>query len=78
MKNKVIKLIRILGFGINELIITIPLSIATFNSIEWDNVDDNVYLHVFEGNNYDMVISFDLLSEEDQLEVYKILSVIYN
>ena len=76
MKNKVINLIKILGFGINELLITIPLSIATFNSIEWDHVDDNVYLHIFEDDNYDLVVNFDELSEEDQLEVYKILSVI--
>lgn len=78
MKNKVINLIKILGFGINELVITIPLSIATFNSIEWDYVDDNVYLHIFEDDNYDLVINFDELSEEDQLKVYQILSVIYN
>lgn len=78
MKNKVINLIRILGFGINELVITIPLSIATFDSIEWDDVDDSVYLHIFEKDDYDMVVSFDDLSEEDQLKVYQILSVIYN
>jgi len=78
MKNKVINLIRILGFGINELVITIPLSIATFDSIEWDDVDDSVYLHIFEKDNYDMVVSFDDLSEEDQLKVYQILAVIYN
>lgn len=78
MKNKVINLIRILGFGINELLITIPLSVATFDSIEWDDVDDSVYLHIFEKDNYDIVVSFDELSEEDQLKVYQILSVIYN
>ncbi len=78
MKNKVINLIRILGFGINELVIAIPLSIATFDSIEWDDVDDSVYLHIFEKDNYDMVVSFDDLSEEDQLKVYQILAVIYN
>lgn len=78
MKNKVINLIRILGFGINELLITIPLSVATFDSIEWDDVDDSVYLHIFEKDDYDMVVSFDELSEEDQLKVYQILAVIYN
>jgi hypothetical protein len=78
MKNKVINLIRILGFGINELLITIPLSVATFDSIEWDDVDDSVYLHIFEKDDYDMVVSFDDLSEEDQLKVYQILAVIYN
>lgn len=78
MKNKVINLIRILGFGINELLITIPLSVATFDSIEWDDVDDSVYLHIFEKDNYDIVVSFDELSEEDQLKVYQILAVIYN
>lgn len=78
MKNKVINLIRILGFGINELLITIPLSVATFDSIEWDDVDDSVYLHIFEKDDYDIVVSFDDLSEEDQLKVYQILAVIYN
>ena len=78
MRNKVISLIRILGFGINELMITIPLSVATFDSIEWDDVDDSVYLHIFEKDDYDIVISFDDLSEEDQLKVYQILSIVYN
>lgn len=78
MKNKVINLIKILGFGINELVVTIPLSIATFNSIEWDYVDDNVYLHIFKDDNYDLVFNFDELSEEDQLTVYKTLAIIYN
>ena len=78
MKNKVINLIRILGFGINELLITIPLSVATFDSIEWDDVDDSIYLHIFEKDDYDIVVSFDDLSEEDQLKVYQILAVIYN
>lgn len=78
MKNKIINLIRILGFGINELVITIPISVGTFNSIEWDDADDNVYLHIFEKDNYDLVMNFDELSEDDQLKVYQILSIIYN
>jgi hypothetical protein len=78
MRDKVINLIKILGFGINELVIDIKISLGNFNSIEWDDVDDNVYLHIFEKDNYDLVMSFDDLSSDDQLKVYQTLSIIYN
>jgi len=77
MKKKIIELIKILGFGVDELVITISLTIGVFDSIEWDRIDDSVYLHMFK-EDIDMSFDFEDLSEEDQLKVYSILSVIYN
>ena len=77
MKKKIIELIKILGFGVDELVITISLTIGVFDSIEWDRIDDSVYLHMFK-EDIDMSFDFEDLSEEDQLMVYSILSVIYN
>lgn len=78
MKNKVIILIKIIGFGLNEILLSFPLTIADFDSIEWDDETDKVYLHILKDDDYDVVVDFDELTEEDQLQVYKILSVIYN
>lgn len=77
MKKKIIELIKILGFGIDELVITISLTVGAFDSIEWDRIDDSVYLHMFK-EDIDMSFDFEDLSEEDQLKVYSILSIIYN
>jgi hypothetical protein len=78
MRNKVINLIKILGFGVNELIVEIPLSIGNFDTIEWIPEDNTVILHLFEKEDYDIVIDFEDLSEDDQLKVYQVLSIIYN
>lgn len=78
MKNKIINLIKILGIGVNELVITLPLSIGTFDTIEFDPDTNSVFLHLFEKDDYDMVVDFEDLSEDDQLQVYQILSIIYN
>lgn len=77
MKKKVIDLIKILGVGINELIIDISFYDITFNSIEWCEEDDKLLLHLFE-NNLDYFFDFDKLKKEQQEIIYKELSILYN
>ena len=72
LKKKVIKSINKLGNGVQELIIEIPLSFGTCDSIELDS-EDGVYLHIFKEGDLDIVTNFDDISEEDQLKVIKIL-----
>lgn len=80
MKKKVIKLIKILGIGLNELIIDMELSFITFNSIEWVKGENKIYLHILDAyDDLELSFDFDDLSKEDKLEIYSILSAIaYN
>jgi hypothetical protein len=78
MKNKVKDLILILGMGINELVIDINVGETTFNSIEWSPEEDKILMHIFEENDYDYFCDFEDLTSEQQLLVYKSLSIIYN
>jgi len=77
MKNKIIKLIKLLGFGLNELLMDINIPMGEFDSVEWDIDLNKVYLHIFK-DNLDIMVDFDELDEENQLELYKILAIIYN
>ncbi len=78
MKNKVKDLILILGMGINELVIDINVGETTFNSIEWSPEEDKILMHIFEEEDYDYFCDFEELTSEQQLLVYKSLSIIYN
>ncbi len=78
MKNKVKDLILILGMGINELVIDINVGETTFNSIEWSAEEDKILMHIFEEDDYDYFCDFEELTSEQQLLVYKSLSIIYN
>lgn len=80
MKKKVTKLIKILGIGLNELIIDMELSFITFNSIEWVKGENKIYLHILDAyDDLELSFDFDDLSKEDKQEVYNILSAIaYN
>ncbi len=78
MKNKVKDLILILGMGINELVIDINVGETTFNSIEWSPEEDKILMHIFEEDDYDYFCDFEELTSEQQLLVYKSLSIIYN
>jgi len=77
MKKKVKDLIKILGIGLNELVIDINLDEVTFNSIEWDEENNKIILHKFE-DDLDYEFDFEELTDDQQMMVYKILSVIYN
>lgn len=78
MKNKIINLIKLLGFGLNELLMNINLPIGEFDSVEWDIETNKVFLHIFKDDDLDIMLDFDELDEENQLELYKLLSIIYN
>ena len=80
MKKKVANMVRIMGIGLNELVIDFQTSVATFNSIEWIKSENKLYLHIFRDDD-EIQISFDFddLSKDDKLEIYVILSsILYN
>lgn len=73
-------MVRIMGIGLNELVIDFQTSVATFNSIEWIKSENKLYLHIFRDDD-EIQISFDFddLSKDDKLEIYVILSsILYN
>lgn len=78
MKNKIINLIKILGFGLTEIVIDIKLSVGDFHSIEWEKSSNKVYLHIFKSGDLDIMFDFDELEEEDQLKIYQNLAIFYN
>jgi hypothetical protein len=70
IRRKVIKLINDIGLGVSEIIIDLPLSFETFNTIELNN--NSITLHKFM-DDLDYTTDFDYLDDEDKLEVYKLL-----
>lgn len=78
MKEKIIELIKILGIGITELVIDIDLSLGNFNTIEWNRKKNKVYLHIFLEDDIDISVDFEELPHDDQMIIYKALSVIWN
>ena len=78
MKEKVRDLIKILGIGLCELVIDINVGDMTFNSIEWLEEEEVILLHIFDEEDMDYFIDFDELSTENQIAIYKTLSIIYN
>ena len=73
MKAKMISLIKILGFGFNELVIDIIIEEFTINSIEYYPSEDKVYIHLFK-EDMDIEIDFEDISEESQKIIYSRLS----
>jgi len=79
MKRKVATIIKILGIGLTELIIDLELDTYTFNSIEWVQSENKIYLHIFEEDDLDITYDFDDLSDDEQLSIYVTLSsILYN
>jgi hypothetical protein len=72
LKRRVIKSIEMLGLGIKELVYDIKLSEITINSIEYDRLSNSIILHVFN-DDLDMIYDFDSLSDNDKLEIIKVL-----
>jgi hypothetical protein len=70
IRKKVTKLISDIGLDISEIVIDLPLSFETFDTIELNN--KTILLHRFE-TNLDYIYLFDELDDEDKLEVYKLL-----
>jgi len=80
MKRKVAKMILIMGIGLNELIIDIELSFATFNSIEYVKAENKIYLYIMhEDEDIEISYDFDDLNKEDKYLIYILLaSILYN
>lgn len=79
MKRKVATTIKILGIGLTELVMDFELDVYTFNSIEWVEDENKIYLHIFEDDDLDISYDFDDLSDDDQLSIYVTLSsILYN
>ena len=79
MKEKVARMIMIMGIGLMEIVIDIETSVATFNSIEYVKEENKIYLHVFSGSDLDIAHDFDDLEKDDKLLVYITLaSILYN
>lgn len=72
IRKKVKILIKTLGDGTPELVINLPLSMAEFDSIEWDKDTKKIYLHIFS-ENLEYTHDFDDLSDDDKIEIYKTL-----
>lgn len=72
IRKKVTKLISDIGLDISEIVIDLPLSFETFDTIELNN--NNIILHRFL-DNLDYTFSFEQLDDEDKLEVYKLLFI---
>jgi hypothetical protein len=72
IRKKVTKLISDIGLDISEIVIDLPLSFETFDTIELNN--NIIILHRFL-DNLDYSYLFDELDDEDKLEVYKLLFI---
>jgi hypothetical protein len=69
-----------MGIGLNELIIDIELSFATFNSIEYVKAENKIYLYIMhEDEDIEISYDFDDLNKEDKYLIYILLaSILYN
>lgn len=72
IKSKIIKIMKIYTENVNELIVDLPLSIGNYHTIEYDKVNSDLTLHMFE-MDFDYAFNFDDLSADDKLRVYQIL-----
>ena len=74
IRKKVENLIKKLGINTFELLIELPLSFSICDSIEYNEKDNRIYLHIFDSDDFDLICDFDDIEEEDKLKVYQILS----
>jgi hypothetical protein len=72
IRKKVKILIKTLGDGTSELVINLPLSMAEFDSIEWNQDNKRIYLNIFD-EDLEYTQNFDDLPDDDKIEIYKIL-----
>ena len=78
MKKRISQIIKIMGIGMDELIIDIDLLDYTINSIEWSESENKIYLHIFH-SDLDIEIDFDDISKENKKILLLSLSqLIYN
>lgn len=72
IKEKTIYLIKKLGKGLNEIVFEIDLDFSKFDTIEYDEENNNIILHLFK-NDYDVVFDYEVLDEEDKLKILNYL-----
>jgi hypothetical protein len=74
INKKVRRLIDVLGVDISEIVVDISLGNDVFNSIEYNEVDDKIYLYIFD-DELEYLFYFDDLLDVEKAEVYKILEL---
>lgn len=72
IKEKTIYLIKKIGKGLNEIVFTIDLEFSKFDTIEYDEENNNIILHFFK-DDYDVVFDYEILDEEDKLKILNYL-----
>lgn len=72
IKEKTIYLIKKIGKGLNEIVFTIDLEFSRFDTIEYDEENNNIILHFFK-DDYDVVFDYEILDEEDKLKILNYL-----
>lgn len=68
IRRKVLYLVYFLADGLSEIIIDIPLSFETFNTIEI--IDNCILLHSFN-DTLEFTTDFDDLDMNDKIEIYQ-------
>lgn len=76
LKRQLIDEIQRLGQGICEIMVDIPLSFSTINSIEFNNREGLITIHVFEFPDYEINYDFDDLEVEDKIKIIQTLKTI--
>lgn len=76
LKNKALFEIKRLGDGVCEIILDVHLTFCTINTIEYDEIDNRIILHVFELPQYDINYDFEDLELEDKITIIKALKAI--
>ena len=74
IRKKVKTLIKSLGGNTLELLVEMPLSFSVCDSIEYNETENRIYIHIFDDDDFDLICDFDDIEEEDKLKVYQILS----
>lgn len=79
MKKELIKIIKISGIDVRELVLDIKIDGYIFNSIELiDDDDERIILHIFQGE-LDIETDWDDIPSKQQLEIINFLKpFVYN
>jgi hypothetical protein len=78
MKKEIINIIKILGIGLNEIILDIDLGFFLVNSIEFREPNE-IILHNFTDDGEDCEISYDDIEPKYKKHLWKLLSILlYN
>ena len=77
-KDEVIKLVKILGIGLNELVITINLDGIIIDTIEYDKKTNKLFVNAWVTDEMEIQINYDDLNEKNQMMIYYTLSSLVN